>query len=162
MRGGYWAKGATGGNQGDGTINAKAVYDDGTLLCAPIEEVVAGRYNSEEWAELAPHGGLKQHEAMKARGFDPASADSYTGEIEQRRGIPGYWNKAEWDERQRQSFERLVPNENGELVPETVGDRVSLAERHERALLALDYAALAIRDLTRRVQALEAKRTGSG
>ena len=154
--GGLVAGAPTGLSQGAGTINAAALYDDGTLLCAPIEEAVTGSYDPAVWRPLAPYGALDHHEAMKARGYRPGAADSYTAEIETRHGIPGYWNRDEWAARRNRRVEKQTDHMTGDSVDAVVEDRISLAERHERALLALDYAALAIRDLTRRVQALEA------
>lgn len=135
--GGVLVGAATGGVQGVGTINATAVYDDGSLLCAPIEEKLTGRYDKAMWRALAPNGGVEEYEAMKTAGFVPGSAESFVAELEKRQGVPGYWNKAEWRERTKD------------------GRRVSFAEREERMLLALDAMALTIRDLTQRVKALE-------
>lgn len=141
--------GATGGDQGAGTINAKAVYDDGALLCAPIEEVVTGSFDKPAWEQLAPHGGLAVYEAMKAAGYKPGMADSFADEVFARKGIPGYWNKEEWQA-------RLIRTKADESGRETI-DRVSLAEREERLLLAIDLNVLATVDNTKRIQAIEAK-----
>lgn len=133
---GLFMQGATGSDQGTGTINATTVYDDGSALCAVIEEAVTGSYDEASWRKLAPHSGLAAYEALKGRGRNPQSADDYSAEIDSHNGLPGMWNKAEWEE-----------------IRST--RRVSVAEREERLMLALDLAALAIRDLTQRVKALE-------
>ncbi len=138
----------TGGDQGRGTINAEAVFDDGSALCAPMEEAVTGTYDKAAWEALAPHDGLETYEAMKARGYVPTSADSFKAEITARQGVPGYWNKEEWLARAA----RTKLDDKGNEIPV----RVSLAERHERLLLALDLQALAIADLTARDTAKEA------
>lgn len=128
---GAYMIGATGSDQGAGTFNATAVYDDGSILCAPIEEALTGAYDPEAWAAIAPHDGLAEYERMKARGFD-GSAESFVAEMEARKALPGYW------------------------TPEELPERASAAHRHERMMLAMDAQALAIRDLTARVRALEA------
>lgn len=137
MNVGMFLQGATGGDQGVGTINAQKLFDDGVSVCFAIEEALTGTYDPIEWRQAAPYSAIDAYEALKARGRNPASADDYAAEVAAHQGIPGYWNKAEWTAR--------TANEQ----------RVSLAERHERALLALDLMALAVRDLTRRVKALE-------
>jgi hypothetical protein len=163
IAGGMYMKDAAGTDQGDGSINADAVYDDGVLLCAPIEEAQRGGYDAAEWARFAPHDGLATHEAMKAKGFDPQSHVSFATEVLSHGGIPGYWNKDEWTTRLAQTKKDHKGND--------IIARVSLAERHERTLLALDYLSLAVvslssdlalqkdltSDLLRRVEALEGK-----
>lgn len=146
---GLYTVNATGDDQGAGTINADAVYDDGVLLCAPIEEAKRGTYDATAWAALAPHDGLATYEAMKTRGYVPGSANSFAAELGSHEGIPGYWNRAEWQAR----LARTKPDAKGNPII----DRVSFAERHERLLLALDLQALAIADLTARIKALEAR-----
>ena len=119
------------------------------LLCAPIEEANTGSYDAGKWAEMAPHDGIAAYEAMKARGYAPKSADSFAAEIASHEGIPGYWNEAEWKARTARTRKDDKGNE--------VVDRVSLAERHERLMLAMDLQALAIADLTARLKTLEGK-----
>jgi hypothetical protein len=160
---GMYMENSTGTDQGSGTINADAVYDDGVLLCAPIEEASTGSYDSAEWKSLAPHGGLATYEAMKARGYDPQSHVSFANEVLSHGGIPGYWNKAEWASRLSQTKK---DHKGKDIIA-----RVSHAEREERKMLALDYLSLAVvslsndlslqkdlaADLLRRVEALEGK-----
>jgi hypothetical protein len=163
VAGGMYMGSATGTDQGAGTINAVGVYDDGVLLCAPIEEASTGSYDSAEWKSLAPHGGLATYEAMKARGYDPQSHVSFANEVLSHGGIPGYWNKAEWASRLSQTKK---DHKGKDIIA-----RVSHAEREERKMLALDYLSLAVvslsndlslqkdlaADLLRRVEALEGK-----
>lgn len=124
-----------GGDTGYGTLNALSVYDDNTLLCAPIEEALTGSYDPDEWAEIARHDGLQVYEGYKAGGFVPTSARSFVDLLEEFQTVPGQWTKAE------------QANDNF---------RPSNAHRHERVLLSLDLMALALRDLNTRLEALEA------
>jgi hypothetical protein len=146
--GGVYTPNATGGDQAIDTINAKAVYDDGVLLCAPIEDVKLGSFDKVAWTALAPHGAVTVYETMKARGYVPGSADSFADEVTAHEGIPGYWNQAEWEAR----LARTKKDDKGRDII----DRVSHAEVIERLLLVNDLQALAIVDLTNRVKALEA------
>ncbi len=151
---GAYMNGATGADQGIGTFNARAVYDDGVLLCAPIEEAISGSYDDTEWTELAPHDGLATYEAMKARGYTPTSADDFAAEITSHEGIPGLWNKAEWAARLAQTKKDHRGND--------IVDRVSAAEWRERAMLALDLNTLALKNAVERIQSMEARLTAAG
>ena len=54
--GGMVMSGATGGDKGTGTINAAAVYDDGTLLtCYVLEVAVTGSVDMAKWDKLVPN-----------------------------------------------------------------------------------------------------------
>jgi hypothetical protein len=130
-------------DRGSNTVSSGAFYDDGALLCAPIEDVLHGSFDPEEWRWFAPYSGIDTYLGMKADGYDPSSAESFVYEMEQREALPGYWSPSEW----------AAAREAGQP---------SLAERHERALLTMDLMALAIRDLTKRVAELETKLKESG
>lgn len=151
---GLYMAGSVGTDQGNGTINAKAVYDDGVLVCFVPEEARTGTFDRAAWSKLAPHGSIEVHEALKAKGFNPQSAQSYAQEARAHGALPGYWNKDEWAARQVQTKK---DHKGRNIVA-----RVSLAERHERTLLALDYMMSAVVDLVdrnaeleRRIEALE-------
>lgn len=53
VAGGVYTKNATGGDKGVDTINAKAVYDDSVLLCAPVEFMKSSTVNTAMWDEYA-------------------------------------------------------------------------------------------------------------
>lgn len=55
FQGGAWATVATGGNQGNGTFNAVAVYDDGVLLCAPLHMDNPEIHNQAFWDNIVPN-----------------------------------------------------------------------------------------------------------
>lgn len=137
--GGIYTPGATGTDKGTDSINAKNVYDDNVLLCAPIEEAVTGELSDgAKWDRLAPHGGHGVFQEMKAGGFVPRDARSFVDEMNARRGLPGYFNEDEW----------------AQANDEVAGKKVSIAHRHERMMLAMDLMALAIADLTEKVEAI--------
>lgn len=140
---GMYTANATGTDQGADTINAKAVYDDGVLLCAPLEEAATGKTSRKKWQRLAPNGGFDVYDRMKRAGFKPRNARAFVDEMHSRQALPGYYNVDEWE--QANADEK----------------RVSLAARHERLLLTLDLMALAIADLTDKVEELQTKEASS-
>jgi len=53
---GLYMNGATGGDQGAGTINASGVYDDGVLLtCYPVQQFREGRIDPAYWDGKVPN-----------------------------------------------------------------------------------------------------------
>lgn len=89
----------TGGNKGAGTINATAVYDDGTLLtCFAVEYLKHGRIDLARWDAVAPNG---RHElahrfvGMLDR-FDPLDPRAYIKRMLEDEALPGMPTAEEW------------------------------------------------------------------
>lgn len=59
---GLYTTNATGGDKGADTINAKAVYDDSVLLCAPVEFMKSGTVNTAMWDEFAIDHNVVENE----------------------------------------------------------------------------------------------------
>lgn len=146
MKAGFYAASASGLDQGEGTVNAVGVYDDGSLLtCVPLEYVAGGRrLDLAEWDALAPagrrHEGARAFKALVDRGFDPASAASFKAFLEADGAVPGLVTRAEWAARMQ--------------VPEGETPRkFSVGEGQQRTWLAIDHLALAVTDLHDRLAA---------
>lgn len=68
--GGVYSFTATGGDQGVGTANFTAVYDDGVLICAPLHEGKGGAAATQEfWDNIVPNRRFKTPAQFK---YDPA------------------------------------------------------------------------------------------
>lgn len=158
IRAGLFMSGAAGGDQGVGTINATAVYDDGVLLtCAPLREEM----NLAGWNAIAPNvakedGGVevrthrtaKRHFDMLAEGFNPSDPEQYVARLDRDKALPGLMTLEEWQE-------RMPLNEDGTLADGA--DKPTIGEATTRQMLAMDYLALAFKGLVGRVKALEAE-----
>lgn len=150
---GITANGATGGDQGAGTINAKGVYDDGVLLtCYVIEAAEAGEIDVSKWDGVVPQrvndvaihddagtivGYKKVQEAPRghfgARKFaqrlggdeDPLDIDKYTKHWREKKHLTSMPNPENWK-----------PHSTGEMIQrlwETVEiQAVHIAKLNER------------------------------
>lgn len=61
---GLYTTNATGGDKGADSINAKAVYDDSVLLCAPVEFMKSGTVNTAMWDEFAIDHHVVENEEL--------------------------------------------------------------------------------------------------
>jgi hypothetical protein len=167
----FWGDGgavfgaATGGTQGAGTVNAVEFFDDGTpVVCMPLNDemtqadwdalvpdtVVTDFYDLTSvpprlvkagYTEKRKHRTAKRHFDMRAEGFDPANPEAYVQRMREDKALPGLITKDEWQARM--------------LGPDL--DKISLAERAERTMLALDYLSVAFAAVVDRLKALEEK-----
>lgn len=141
---GFYASGATGGDKGAGTLNAKAVYDDNTLLtCGPIEFMRDGVVNLEKWDALDSkqhrHAAMHHFAAMLADGFDPRDPENFCARMRTDSAVPGLFTEREW----REMAER--------------GEKPDIGASLTRTFLALDNLAVAFASVVARVSALEAR-----
>jgi hypothetical protein len=90
----------TGGNKGDGTLNATAVYDDDVLLtCFGVEYLINGGVDIDKWDSYSPTGRnalVHRFVDMIGTGFDPRSPDSYISKMYADRALPGMPTETEW------------------------------------------------------------------
>lgn len=140
---GFYANGATGGDKGDGTINAKAVYDDNTLLtCYVFDAALDGKIDVAKWdAKVEPglrydelgavteeprqHEPVRKFAARLGGDEDPLNLEKYIAHWRDKRHLTSMPNE--------QNFE---PHSTGEWVQrlvETVEiQAVHIAQLHER------------------------------
>jgi hypothetical protein len=139
--GGLYHTNATGGDKGDNTINFGAVYDDNSLLCAPIEFVRDGAIDLEKWEELAPYGTGQVFQDMLDDGYVPTDPQSFVDRMMADSAVPGLFTEPEFLERQANN------------------DKIAVGEYRERVFLAIDNIGLAIKGIHEAVQALTARVT---
>lgn len=97
---GFWADGATGGGKGDGTINAKAVYDDNTLLsCYVFDQALDGVADATKWDAKAPgrHFAMRKFAARAGTEYDPLTLDGYARHWREKRHLTSMPNEATFD-----------------------------------------------------------------
>jgi len=138
---------ATGGDQGVGTLNATAVYDDGVLICAPFNPEMS----QADWDALVPepvavegeplpkkrkHRTAKRHFDMLAEGFRPGDYRAYLERLEADKALPGFITLKE---ARRRGLDKSNPD-----------DKASITERLERMQLAVDYLAAAFVDYVKK------------
>lgn len=148
--GGVFTQGAAGGSQGTNTINSGGVYDDGVLICAPLNADNPEQHTQAFWDSMVPvstnrrkHRTAKRHFDMIASGFDASNPDIYFGWLDRDKAIPGMITLEEWDHRN--------PVVDGQRV---AIDKQSVHERTERQNLALDYMALTIKAMWEEIKRL--------
>lgn len=144
----------TGGSQGFGTINAETVYDDGSALCAPVEEYLKGEPSDrKEWDSLSPKGGNRAFTLFsetKSQGYD-GSLFGFQTVIRNNQSVPGLINKEEMRKR----------------IPQSTEDhfgKISLTEKVERLWVAVDILGVSLdqvieenKDLKSRINSLESR-----
>lgn len=70
----------TGGNKGNGTVNAVAVYDDNVLLtCYPLEHYLTGAIDLEKWDAIVPPKPLTETRTSE---FTDENGETYTSTVE--------------------------------------------------------------------------------
>lgn len=141
----------SGGYMGAGTLNAKGVYDDGTLLtCYAIEAERTGKVTPELWDSVVPNREVKQPDGEKTvevRTHEPAKrfaarADELLdpkryGESWRSTGhLPSLPSPEEW---------------------EASGKKMSLGDIQQRLWEATEIMAIHIDKLLGRIEALESK-----
>ena len=160
---GLYTQDAVGNDQGAGSINADAFYDDGVAVCFVIEEAKNGSFDRTKWAKLEPYKVIDVHLSLKAKGFNTSSYKSYADEVLSHGAVPGLWNQAEYAAREAETKK----NHKGEDII----SRVSHTETSARMQLAMDYMSLALvsvsnelevqklinADIIKRLEKLEAK-----
>ena len=97
--------GATGGNKGSGTINAKGVYDDDNLLtCYVFDQALDGSIDLDKWDKKVPDrvNEVRQHDS--ARKFiarigtehDPLDIDAYAKHWKEKRHLTAMPNETKF------------------------------------------------------------------
>jgi len=108
----------TGGDKGNGTVNAKAVYDDNTLLtCIPVQKEFLdnGTIDKAYWnsktpdapkkfdedkkelpAEPMEHPSIAIMEDLMAAGYDPRNPTKYCDYLYEHNSLPGMPTRANW------------------------------------------------------------------
>lgn len=99
---------ATGGDQGDGTLNMDAVYDDGVLLtCFPMQRpfIEQGQIDLDFWDSKAPEKHGRRHHKiahmfadMVEDGYDPRDWRNHLSRVEGRGALPGMPEIGEWQQ----------------------------------------------------------------
>lgn len=106
----------TGGNKGDGTINAVAVYDDNTLLtCYVLDAALDGSIDMAKWDEKVPnrdipakgdepasvevriHEDARKFEARLGGKYDPLDIDKYAAHWKEKRHLTSMPNEEKFD-----------------------------------------------------------------
>lgn len=135
----------TGGYQGNGTINAKAVYDDGTLLtCYVIEALQDGAVNLPMWDARTPDRKNDKGEVAEVRTHEPAARfaaraavlldpATYALEWKTKRHLPSMPSPAEW---------------------EAAGQKMSTGDLIQRLWETVELQAVHIEKLRARIEAL--------
>lgn len=137
---GAYTPSATGGDQGADSINAKAVYDDAVLLCAPIEHARTGFVDNQKWDALAPFGSHRKFKKMLDEGFDPSDPRKFVDRMMADSAVPGLFTEAEHAKRHKEG-----------------GKKVSIGEARERMYLAIDNIGLALAGLVKENDELKAR-----
>lgn len=100
---GLYMTGATGGDKGDGTINATEVYNDNvalTCMALATEFRERGVIDLDKWDAMMPEG--RQHQtarlfkAMCDDGFDPRDPEQYFTKIVADEALPGMPSQRDW------------------------------------------------------------------
>jgi hypothetical protein len=137
--GGLVVASPTGGNKGNGTINATAVYDDNVLLtCFGIEYLIDGRIDLKKWDGYSPNGrnDLVHRFDEMTREFDPRDPAQYIERMIRDRALPGMPTEQDWKH-----------------------NSLGLGEMHNRLWLSTELLAAAFvglrNDYERRLEALE-------
>jgi hypothetical protein len=128
----------TGGDKGQGTVNAKAIYDDNTLLtCFVIEYARTGTIDLAFWDSLSPTGRHDAAHRFAEHDCNHLDIAAYTAFWRERGHLPGMPSRDEWADHARDK--------------KPVGDMVS------RLWQTVEMQAVHIGDLHERINALEAK-----
>lgn len=108
----------------------------------PVEEVVVKEkvFQRVDETGKGKHITAKRHFRMLDQGFVPGDVDSFVAWMDNTRSVPALPTLDEWKER---------------MIDNGVVDKFSIGERVERQMLAMDYMALAIKDLRDRNSALQ-------
>lgn len=77
---GVIGNGATGGDQGLGTANFRAVYDDGVLICAPLQDVFGETTDQAFWDNVIPNHVIKVSAEYENRPAVLSDPDPKTGD----------------------------------------------------------------------------------
>jgi len=148
-------EGASTGERGHGTVNARAVYDDDVLLtCYVIEAWLDGAVDVEKWDRLVPDRPLfdpetgeptgetepRRHEP--ARGFARVAAerldlDAYLAAVRSRRRLPAFPGPEEFSD------------------PEKFAGAIATGDAVQRLWETVELQAVHIAELHERVKALE-------
>jgi len=124
----------TGGDKGLGTINAKAVYDDNTLLtCYVFDQALDGDIDEDKWDAMA---GVRTHEPMrkfKARRGDPLDIDKYADHWKTKRHLTSMPNETTFDPKKGMAtgewIQRLVETvEIQAVLIENMNSRLKILE----------------------------------
>lgn len=111
----------SGGNKGNGTLNANAVYDDNTLLtCYPFDQAADGEIDLAKWDALVPdrevvtrdvegvetiaiearqHDPLRKFMARLGTPHDPMNVETYVAHWREKRHLTSLPNERNFDPR---------------------------------------------------------------
>ena len=121
--GGLWSDGASGGSQGANTINAKSVYDDGSLLSCYVfdlvldgvvetkkwdakvpDDVVSEKYHGDDETVISPrrtvfrgHEPMRKFVARAGTPHDPLTLDGYARHWREKRHLSSMPNEVNFD-----------------------------------------------------------------
>ena len=129
----------------------KPVLDaDGKPTGKTIPQIVDMVETSPARTEKRIHRTAKRHFDMAAEGFDPKDPKKFVDRLRADKAVPGLLTVAEWQS-------RMFPADPNQPI-----DKVSVAERTERTMLALDYTAVALAAAMDKIEALETANTDLG
>lgn len=134
--GGIYTAGATGGDQGAGTINAVAVYDDSVLLtCYVPHFIVDGKLNIEDWDSWAPQATHEPARKFLANLSDRIDVKNFTNYWKTYKHLPTMPSKDEWIEGEKKSLGDLVQRlwETVELQSAHIDQLLTRLEKLEAA-----------------------------
>ncbi len=134
--------GASGGDQGSGTINAKAVYDDGAgpLTDYVFDAAVDGQINVSKWDAKVPDVNLPDG-SIEIRTHEPARRFSARLDDLDPKAYGQKWRAS-----------RRLP-----AFDDKAGEKLSVGEYAQRLLETCEVQAIHIDKLLERIEALEAK-----
>ncbi len=164
MAGALILGGASGGGKGAGTINAKAVYDDNTLLsCYVFDQAVDGAINIAKWDGKVPdriipggngetdragkidnrpaqteqreHAPLRRFVARIGGAYDPLTLDGYAKHWREKRHLTSMPNEASFDPAEGMSAGAWI-----QRLVETVEIQAVLIEQLNARLKAVEPA----------------------
>lgn len=184
LSGALFTDGATGGSQGAGTGNFTAVYDDGSILCAPWRKELT----KQDWDALVIQGERYRYEfevTEPREGIVGAAIDWFTtvtgiGANKQVKVVSETITGGEHitykrymrmrsdglDEDDSDSYFKYAEKYGAvpglwtyeefkeRLIDDGIQDKISSIERNERMMLALDLATRAMRDMNNKINVL--------
>lgn len=124
---------------GAGSINAQAVYDDGTLLtCFGTQHAKYGAVDLSQWDAVSPTGrhGLAHTFVEMLSSFDPRDPNQYIARMLNDEALPGMPTPADWQH-----------------------NKLSVGEIHNRLWLAVELLASAFAGAVKRIETLEGERS---
>lgn len=146
----------TGGDKGQGTINATAVYDDNTLLTDYVFDAhIDGRIDFQKWDDLVPNRSKRVSDG------DPETGEPPVDEVEVRTHEPARrFNQADLDPKtyaQKWQARRRLPAFDS---PTGQPEQLPVGSWAQRLLETCEVQAIHIEQLRQRIEALEGAANG--